>query len=249
MSHKSKSSVSLSDHDRAELLCPAIGSVIILLSTDGCFPCTLIKPLLRKLAVEFQSQMVLVEVMNDVVRQFTKAHGIDRFPTMLMVRDSTIVDRKNGYHGSDETRATVLSFLEIADEDASSSEEIAFQRAVAEANDMIETIMQASSDALMPHIEAIKPELQAVEDRVEADRLSGRLTSIEAQQRRMAELKALYRPFQDKIDALSAAQGLAVTAYETRMNEGVQVFAATTSLSLDPRLICSADGSTCWVPN
>ena len=238
-----------SDAELAELIVAAPCPVVVLASTDDCVPCILIKPLIRKLAVEFSAQMLLVEITAQIAPHFIEAHPIDGYPAVLLFRDGVLADCRIGYVGLQETRSAIASFLGIAGEAAPSSEELAFQNALAEADAAAETIMRVASGAVAPHIEAITPQLQAVEDRARADREAGRLTPAEAQQWRIAELKRLYRPFQHKIDALRLAQAQAMKAYEARMEEGLRTFAGATPIAARSRVVCRPDGSICSMEN
>lgn len=238
-----------SDADLAELIGSAPYPVVVLASTDDCVPCIQIKPLIRKLALEFSTKMALVEVTAQVAPNFIKAHPIDGYPAVLLFRGGVLADCRTGYFGQQETRSAITSFLGVACEAAPSSEEIAFQRALADASAAVDTIMKVAGDALAPHIEAVMPQLQAVEDRAKADREAGRLTPAEAQGWRVAELKRLYRPFQDKIDALRLAQEHAMKTYEARMEEGLRAFADAEPPPAASRMMCRSDGSMCWIEN
>lgn len=238
-----------SDAELTELIGTAPCPVVVLASTDDCVPCIRIKPVIRKLALEFSTKMALVEVTAQVAPNFIKAHLIDGYPAVLLFRGGVLADCRTGYFGQQETRSAITSFLGVACEAAPSSEEIAFQRALADASAAVDTIMKVAGDALAPHIEAVMPQLQAVEDRAKADREAGRLTPAEAQGWRVAELKRLYRPFQDKIDALRLAQEHAMKTYEARMEEGLRAFADAEPASAASRMMCRSDGSMCWIEN
>jgi thioredoxin 1 len=213
----------LADDEALALVAGAALPFIMVVSTEWCFPCRRLDPVVRKLAVEFGFQAGFVD--GDTAHNVTMAYGIDEFPTMLFFRDATLVGRHGGFTDAEETRGAVADFLGRPFDVDPSAAELSFREACARAEARITEIMKPPRAALHPHILAVTPQIDAAMASIKAEVEAGRIDEAEAEARRKVERERLYAPFRDKIDTLTQAQAMAVEAYDVIMNEAVACFA------------------------
>ncbi len=242
-----KSSGVSNDAELLHLLESATLPVLVLASTDECPPCIFIKPIIRKLALEFSDWLIVAEVTIVTAPAFLAHHGVDAFPTLLLLSANTLVARDVGYTDAEQVRNFVVRFTGSGKDVALTAGEVDFQRMTAEAMERVGTIMAEANADLVPHMEAIMPEIARYEQRMKQDIASGLMTEPEAKIRHRANVLQLYRPFQDKVAALQAAQSKALCFYENHMEAGLDRYVAATRKAAAMQLICEADGRACKV--
>ena len=190
----------LSDDEALAFVASAMNPAILIVSTNGCFPCRQLDPVARKLAVEFEAPLAFLD--GDAAANFNRAFAIDSFPQMLLLRDGKLAERYSGFVSYADTRRVAAEFFARDLGDLSSPAEIAFETAWLEACTRTDEIMSAPSEALSAHIEAVGPTLEAFQAAVRADVDAGRIDKAEGARRMRAERDHCYAPFKDKIEEL-----------------------------------------------
>jgi thioredoxin 1 len=239
----------LRDAEIGPLLLTTPSLVVVEVTTEWCIPCRLLRPVMRKLAMEFASRMIVVELDGDTATSFKQANGVDTFPQLLFFRNGELVGREVGFGGPDEIRAAVNKRLDVMAAGTRSAAELSFCNAHACATARLEEIIKPASDDLEPEINAIAPVMEAFEAALTEDLAAGRMSQQQVEIRRKAELGRLYAGFEDKIVALRVAQNEALAAYERSMREAVEHFAAASEalkdLSSAVPLNCRPDQPFC----
>lgn len=211
----------LSDGEILPFIAATSGAVVVEVSTEWCLPCRWLRAIVRKLALEFCDRMSVVELDGNSADQFKRRYDVTSFPRMFFFRNGQFVQRHIGFNGKPEDiRRIFAEFVGVPTED--SAAELAFRSACARANDTFTAIVTPASEALEPYITAVTPALDAFEVDLQKQLTSGLITSEQASQKRAAKYQRVYAPFQDKIDALRAAQNEAILAYEAQMRQAVE---------------------------
>jgi thioredoxin 1 len=221
----------LTETEIGSLLSTTSGMVVVEVATEWCFPCRLLRPVMRKLATEFASRMMLVVLDGDPSKLFNRVHHVDTFPQLFFFESGQLVGREVGFQGVDEIRAAIEKRLNVAGAETRSEAELSFCNDHAQATARLEEIMKPVSDALEPAISAIAPMMEAFEAALIEELVAGGLSQSEVVSRRKAERDRLYAPFEDKIAALRLAQNEALGVYEELMNEAVEKFETTSQLA------------------
>jgi thioredoxin-like negative regulator of GroEL len=215
----------LPDADVAPLLTQAAGPVIIVVTTDWCWACRLLKPVVRKVSLEFAVPLLFVD--GDTAEETKSRYGLDGFPELLVCQDDRLIGRYSGFSDAQELRKVLAGFLGRPVDRSASPTELAFQEAYERADKQLSEIMQPASDALHPHIVAAAPEMKAVMASIDDDLAAGRIGNAEAATRRKAERDRIQAPFQNTIDLLLQAQNEGLEAYELIMDDAFAQFALT----------------------
>jgi thioredoxin 1 len=224
----------LTDIEIGSLLSTTSGMVVVQVTTEWCLPCRLLRPLMRKLAMEFASRMMLVELDGDSAQLFKRVHHVDTFPHLYFFERGQLVGREVGFRGADEIRAAVEKRLNVTGAESPTEAELSFREAFAQATARLEEIMKPVSVALEPHIAAIAPIIEAFQAALIEEVAAGRISQLEIDARRKAEQDRLCASFQDEIAALRAAQHEALVAYDELMSEALEHFATAGQLSKPP---------------
>jgi len=213
----------VSDAEVAAVLAATKGGAILVVSTDGCVPCRLLKPVVRKISLEFSVPIFFVD--GDTAPETNRRYGIDRFPKSLVFRDGACVGRHDGFSDADELRRALAGLLGQSVEGSPSAAETAFQDAWRRANARVDEIMAPASEAILPHLQEVEPEMEATMASIDAELAAGRIDRKEAFTRRKAEVNRIYAPFQDKRERHREAQMAAMETYESIMNSALGEFA------------------------
>jgi thioredoxin-like negative regulator of GroEL len=213
----------LPDAEVAPLLAATAGPVIMVISTDWCAPCRLLKPVVHKLSLEFAVPVFFVD--GDIATETKSRYGVNGFPELLVCQDGRLVGRYGGFSNAEELRKVLAGFLGRSVDGSSSVAELAFHEAYERADTRISEIMTPASDALDPYIVAVAPEMKTVMASINDDLAAGRIDKTEAAARRKAERDRIQAPFQDKIDVLVKAQAEALEAYDVIMDDALAQFA------------------------
>jgi thioredoxin 1 len=213
----------LPDTEVAPLLAATAGPIIMVVSTDWCVPCRLLKPVVCKLSLEFAVPVFFVD--GDIATKTKSRYGVDGFPELLVCQDGQLVGRYGGFSNAEELRKVVANLLGRLVDGRSSAAELAFQEAYERADTRISEIMTPASEALAPHIAAVETKMKTVMASIDDDLAEGRIDKIEAATRRRAERHRLQAPFQDKIDLLAKAQDEGLDAYDVIMDDALAQFA------------------------
>lgn len=212
----------VSDDDIAGLLAATPGAVVVKATMNPCTPCELMRPVLHKLAAEFEGRMTVLEVDNSA-RGFCGTWRIGSFPQLLLFRDGQYVRRVMGYEDASKLRQSVLEFLEI-DETEPSVAERAFEAALARAEAAMEEIMAPAQTALDPHFDEINRANQEIQAKFADRKVGPDLTAEQLRAELAAEYKRAYAPFADKIAAVSQAQEAGMARYAEIMQAAVEAF-------------------------
>jgi thiol-disulfide isomerase/thioredoxin len=216
--------VHLSDAAVTAFLAANAGTAMVVVSTQDCVPCRLLKPIVRKLAAEFAGRLSVIAI-DETAAGFSRSYRIDRFPQLLFFVDGRYRSRQIGFKGAARTRRKVLDVLGIKPATQKPSpRERAFRKALARATARIDAIMAPASAALSPHMESTAPAAEKFEAAIKKDVAAGRIDAAEANRRRRDEYTRLYAPFQDKIAALRVSQTEAMAIYDAMMSKAVQEF-------------------------
>jgi thioredoxin 1 len=215
--------------------------VLVDVSTDWCFPCQILRPILHKIGIEFVAQMRVIEVDGNTCAELP--FRVEAFPTLLFFRDGQLVNSQRGFESLECTYAGIMAFLGRPAEASSSEAESAFCKAHRVALAEIDAIMTPASEALAPHMAAIDSEWKACEAYLSNEQVSGRLTRPEAARLRQAEWERLSEPFKDKKEAHGNAQKRAIENYRHMMGVAVSEYAAA---AVSGR-VCAAGDPFCRV--
>ncbi len=222
---------------------------IAFVSTSDCAPCRLMKPVIRKFAQDVAGQVPVVEIDGDRAREFCGEFGINRFPEVLLFAGGRVQTRRVGFHGVQDT----LDWLRQAvfpDAGASATDidrqrrDASFHLAMQQAEAALEAEMAAANMAIMPHVLAVQPEIEALQRRIAAGLADQSLSREQAAQLQRDEIARLHAPFQDKLDAHRVAQDTGFARYEEIAAEGLRHHAETAPPA-HRRMVCSPDGSVC----
>jgi thioredoxin-like negative regulator of GroEL len=143
----------LPDAEVGPLLAATGGPVIIVVSTDWCAPCRLLKPVVRKLSLEFAVPVFFVD--GDVATETKSRYGVDGFPELLVCQEGRLVGRYGGFSSAEALRKVFAVFLGRPVDGSFSAAEPAFHEAYERADTRISEIMTTASDALDPYIVAV----------------------------------------------------------------------------------------------
>ncbi len=66
--------------------------------TEGCFPCSLLSPILEKLSGEFNGKFILAKVNLNEAPLIAQEYGIDRTPTVILFKEGKPVKGFIGVH-------------------------------------------------------------------------------------------------------------------------------------------------------
>jgi thioredoxin-like negative regulator of GroEL len=199
--------------------------LIVEISTDWCVPCRLLRPVMRKLALEFAGKLQVVELDADGAETFMKTYNISSVPQLLCFYKGELVHRERGFNGLTELNKMIAAFLGASSEPDASAATAEFESAFADANSTIDEIMTPASTELEPFFKAIQPVMQALETGISEDLATARITKSEAHALRKAGYARLYEPFKEKVDANREAQERAMTVYNDMMVAAVDRFA------------------------
>jgi thioredoxin 2 len=106
--------VDTTDGDFAAVAERAPVPVVVDLWAPWCGPCRMISPALEQVATELAGRMKLVKVNVDENPGVSGRFGVQGIPTLLLLRDGTVVDRAVGARPAHELRRWVESNLEPA---------------------------------------------------------------------------------------------------------------------------------------
>lgn len=206
--------------------------LIVEISTEGCVPCQLLRPVMRKLALEFADRFQLVELDAGNAATFNKTYNISSVPQLLCFHEAKLVHRECGFRRPADLNKMIASFLGVSSSERNvSAATVEFESTFADANASIEEIMSPASTELEPFIRAVQPAMQALEAEISRDIATARITASAANELRKAGYARLHEPFQDKIDALRKAQKHAIAAYDDMMVAAIDRFSAALKMT------------------
>ena len=101
--------VSDANFDRAVLQSPV--PVLVDFWAPWCGPCRMVGPVLEKLAEEYAGQLIVAKVNVDDERQYAMQYGVQGIPTLLFVKDGSVVDSVVGFRPADVLKEKVKTLL------------------------------------------------------------------------------------------------------------------------------------------
>jgi thioredoxin-like negative regulator of GroEL len=220
-----------SDLDAA--IAGASGLVIVEVSLADCPPCKLLRPVMRKLALQLADRLRVIEIDAADAEEFSAAHDVRSAPQLLCFRDGALIHRERGFSGFSHINQLVTRLAGVERIETTPADD-AFARAFTSADAAVDSAMSPSSEALAPHIEEIQPALKALDAQVQAGLARGEIVDDKAANEfRVRETRRLYEPFQDKVSALRAAQAKAFADFEQDMMRAVDEYAASAAAQGD----------------
>ncbi len=213
--------ISLADGEIASFLENRAGYIAVEVSTAWCFPCHLLRPIIRKLAHEFADRMTLVEIDGDAAPTFRRTHGIRSFPQVLVFKDGKLAGRQDGLASPEAVRAAFARILELTIDATPSAAELTFRSRYEEARAAFDAAMKPASAALRPFFAA----LDAMEEAVKAEVAAGRLSDADAKKRMEAENERIEAQFRNELDTSEKAKDEAQSAYAAAMSDAIVEFA------------------------
>jgi thioredoxin-like negative regulator of GroEL len=209
------------------------GLVIVEVSFADCAPCKLLRPVMQKLALQLADRLRVIEIDAADAEEFAAAHDVRSAPQLLCFRDGALIHRERGFKGFSHINQLVTGLVGAERIEATPADN-AFARAFTSADAAIDSIMSPPSEALAPHIEEIQPALEALDARLHAGIERGEIVGGKAANEfRAREIRRLYEPFQDKVNALQAAQAKAFADFEQNMVRAVDEYAASVAAQRD----------------
>jgi thioredoxin 1 len=76
-----------------------------------CGPCRMVGPVLEKLAEDYSGQLLVAKVNVDDDKQYAMQYGVQGIPTLLFVKDGSVVDTVVGFRPAEVLREKVESML------------------------------------------------------------------------------------------------------------------------------------------
>lgn len=218
--------------------------LLVLAATDDCPPCTLMKPIVRHLALRFSVELRLGSPLT--APGLLARHAVERFPELLLFRDGRLLERRAGFHGFEDLTVFMRHALGRSEAAGETEQDIAFRTLIDEALAAVDASMDPASAALAPFMQAAATEFEALDTRLASIAKAGKMSPKEANRLRRAEQQRIYAPFQDKIDALLKAQAQAMRRYQEITDQAMGAFGAAASGS-NSTVVCSPDGSVCHI--
>jgi putative thioredoxin len=130
-----------------------------------CEPCKVLKPLLEKLAAEYNGRFLLAKVNADENPELSQHFGVRSIPTVKVLFQGQLVDEFTGALPETELRAFIEHFLQPAGSPL--REEAAALRAEGQLQQALATLIQASR--MDPTDEAVR--LDTIEVLLDLDRI------------------------------------------------------------------------------
>jgi thioredoxin 1 len=214
--------------DLVELIASSQLPIVADISADWCFPCQMLRPILRKLAIEFADRILMVEIDGD--GHAGLPYAVEALPTLLLFKNGQLVRTERGFTGLYRTYELFGDFLGVSFDQSCSAAESSFRQAHCNALASIDSIMEPPSAALAPYLAAIDAEWKTCQARIATEAAAGRLSEHEAPQLRQVEWQRLSASFNHQIEALRQSQDQAVATYRQLMAAAVDAFAAATAL-------------------
>lgn len=87
--------------------------VLIKFWMDGCGHCKQIKPVIEKIAAQFEGRLLVVEVRYALYRSFTEARGVSRFPTLVFLGTGKEAGRTTGFKTEDAIKQLLNQYFGI----------------------------------------------------------------------------------------------------------------------------------------
>jgi thioredoxin 1 len=100
-----------SDLDAA--IAGASGLVIVEVSLADCPPCKLLRPVMRKLALQLADRLRVIEIDAADAEEFSAAHDVRSAPQLLCFRDGALIHRERGFSGFSHINQLVTRLAEI----------------------------------------------------------------------------------------------------------------------------------------
>ncbi len=193
--------VSLEDFE-SKVLIPADNTpVVVDFWAPWCAPCQTLKPMLEKLAEEYQGRFLLAKVNSDENPELAQHFGVRSIPSVKVLFQGQLVDEFNGALPENQVRAFLDRIALPAGAGASPREEAAALAAEGHLEEALALLVNATREA--PEDEALR--LDAIEILIRLQR------NDEASQLLAAE----YKQENDRANALRARLALAQGAAET----------------------------------
>lgn len=87
--------------------------VLIKFWMDGCSHCKQIKPVIERIAAQFEGRLLVVEVRYASYRQLTESQGVSRFPTIVFLGSGKESGRTTGFKNEDTIKQLLNQYFGI----------------------------------------------------------------------------------------------------------------------------------------
>ena len=88
------------------------GVVLVDFYSDSCVPCKMLAPALGELEDTYEDKLKVYKVNTNYDAELAGEYGVQGTPTLLLFRDSSVVDRKVGAVSQDALFEWVEAYLE-----------------------------------------------------------------------------------------------------------------------------------------
>jgi thioredoxin-like negative regulator of GroEL len=223
--------VKWSKSDLDTVIAATSGLVIVEVSLADCPPCNLLRPVMQKLALQLADCLRVIEI--DAADEFAAAYDVRSAPQLLCFRHGALIHRERGFHGFSHINQLVMRLVGAERIENTPADDV-FAHAFTSADAAIDSAMSSPSEALAPHIEEIQPALKALAAQLDAGLARGEIVGDKAaNELRVRETRRLYEPFQDKVNALQAAQAKAFAHFAQDMTRALEEYAASVATQRD----------------
>lgn len=214
----------LRDREFEPFLAACGGPLAVLFSTGWSPACRILRPIMAQLAIRFAGRVTVVALDGDEALQFRRRYAVEAVPQLLAFDRRRLSGRLSAPDDAAAVRGWFVAAFRLdatpcAAEDAFLA---AFRRALRVHDELLGHARRAAA----PHLDTAGRHMDAFERRLADSRRAGQVSDEAEMELRSAEFERIFAPFRAEMDALAAAEGAALAAYEDLMDEALDEFAA-----------------------
>jgi thioredoxin-like negative regulator of GroEL len=190
------------------------GLAVVEISTPWRPRCRIMRPLLRKLAIELAGHAMFVRVDDERANALVRTFGREAVPQLLLLRDGVVVGQIDGFGSFDELAQALRTFAGAPQPAAPA--DVKFERAFQIACARMDAFIRPANEAVQPALEAIGPQMDAASAQMKAA-LGADADSSKLRRRLDHVWEKLTEAIRPQLDALEAAYENALAIYEADM--------------------------------